>query len=500
MNSLEPCLHGAAFEAAFPFYIQIDRGCVVRATGPALQRALPMLKAGESLLSHLRPSRPSSLHQTTDWSGHDQQPVVLHEVAAGGLSLRGQICLQPPELILLLITPVVTRFEDLRMHGLQLSDLALHDATGDLLMLQRAARTSLEDAQRLTDRLRQRSQQLQLMSDLSALGTAYFSGDGELRQSNALFHGLLRWHAGPPHPCRIGDVEGRLRELATSLYASRLSFEQLAVSQDEAGDTFTMQTQDGKHLTLSYRSGEASDHVLFIRDVTSETLVDRMKNDFLSTAAHELRTPMTSIFGFSEMLVKKELRPDQVKSVASTIHKQAVWMVSLLNEVLDLARIEARQLDDVQIGMCDCKELLLSTIGAYCDPVQRNRVSCQIPDTLPPIAADRVKAGQAIGNVISNAIKYSPGADPVQVRCTIENAGSRAGVRIEVEDQGIGMTVEQLARVFERFYRADPSCNIPGSGLGMSLVEQIMRLHGGSVHLTSKKGRGTCATLWFPQA
>ena len=500
MSTVEPCLKGAAFDAAFPFYILVDREGTVRAVGPALQRALPKLKVGEALLAHLKPSRPKSLLQCTDWTSHDQQALVLHEADGNGLSLRGQICLQPPDLILLLLNPVVTRFEDLRKHGIQLSDLALHDATGDLLMLQRAAQTSLDDAQRLTDRLRQRSQQLQLMSELSALGTAYFSSDGVLKQSNGLFHRLLGWHEGPPQPCRIGDVEGRLQELASASEGKQLSLDRLSRNPGDVADMFTMQTRDGKHLSLSYRSGEASDHVLLIRDMTRETLVDRMKSEFLRTAAHELRTPMTSIFGFSEMLASMALRPDQVTSVAATIHKQAKWMVSLLNKLLDLSRIEARQLDDMQIGMCDCRDLLQSAIAVCGDPIEQARVVCHTPEHLPTIAADPVKAGQALGHVLDNAIRYSPEGGPVLIRCTQESVGSRVGVRIEVEDQGIGMSAEQLARVFERFYRADPSCNIPGSGLGMTLVEQIMLLHQGSIQLSSEEGRGTRATLWFPAA
>lgn len=500
MNAVNPCLQGAALDAAFPFYILIDKACVVHAVGSALQRALPKLQPGESLLSHMQPSRPKSLLQTNDWSGYERQALVLQDLRPRGLSLRGQICQQSDALILLLLTPAVTHLEDLRQHGLHLSDLALHDATGDLLILQRAAKTSLDDAQRLTDRLRQRNQQLQVMSDLSALGTAYFSGDGELRQSNTLFHQLLRWDQGAPPRCHISDVAERLKTMATPHDAARLRLDNSSTSPNEAGDTITIQTREGKFLSLSYRSGDASDHVLFIRDVTQETQVDRMKSEFLSTAAHELRTPMTSIFGFSEILINRDLSAEQVRSVAATIHKQAAWMVSLLNEVLDLARIEARQRDDLQIEAWDCQELLFGTINAYCDASQQARLDCQVPDGLPPIAIDRVKAGQALGNVISNALKYSPDGGPVQVRCIHDIVGSQDGIRIEVEDHGLGMTAEQLSRVFERFYRADPSCNIPGSGLGMSLVEQIMRLHNGHIHLRSEKGRGTCATLWFPVA
>jgi signal transduction histidine kinase len=80
----------------------------------------------------------------------------------------------------------------------------------------------------------------------------------------------------------------------------------------------------------------------------------------------------------------------------------------------------------------------------------------------------------------------------------VELRGNRTGWCVEVEDHGLGMTEEQLAHVFERFYRADPSCSIPGSGLGMALVQQIMKLHNGTISITSELGRGTCVTLWFP--
>ena len=494
-----PNLQGVAFEEAFPFYILLDAQGIVHATGPALARALPALRAGEPLLGHMRPSRPKSLLTALDWSGHEGQALVLHGNRPDSLSLRGQICRQDDGLTLLLLAPVMNRFEDLKRHGLQLSDLALHDATGDLLMLQRAAQTSLEDAQRLADRLRQRSQQLQLMSELSNHGIAYFSQEGDLRQCNPLLLSLLGWGASAPTPCKASDVERRLQELAANHDASRVMFDRFA-DTNEATDALVMQTRDGRHLSLRYRSGEAADHVLFIRDVTRETELDRMKSEFMSTAAHELRTPMTSIFGFSEMLISRELSADKTRSVALTIHKQTAWMVSLLNEVLDLARIEARQADDLQIGEVNFLELLPATIAAYCDASQQSRIELDVPTTLPPIAADGVKAGQALGNVINNAIKYSPAGGPVHVRCGLETRGARHGLRVLVEDHGMGMTQEQLARVFERFYRADPSCNIPGSGLGMSLVQQIMRLHDGAVELSSEKGRGTCATLWFPLA
>ncbi len=495
-----PQLQGEAFEGAFPFFILIDAAGVVQGRGPALQRALPLMTVGSALREHLQASRPKSLLATSDWSGHEGQAIVLNGVRPGSLSLRGQICKQDQGLSLLLLSPVMKSFDDLRQHGLHLADLALHDATGDLLMLQQAALTSRNDAQRLTDRLRQRNQQLQLMTELSLHGIAYFSQAGDLKQSNPLFHDLLAWAGAVPSPCKAQHVEARLRDLAVAQDAERLELEQLVEASKDGHDRFVMKAKDGRHLSLVYRCGEADERVLFIRDITRETQLDRMKSEFMSTAAHELRTPMTSIYGFSELLISRDLPTEKVRAMAATIHKQAAWMVSLIDEVLDLARIEARQADDMNLGSVCPADLLAETISAYCSADLQARLDWARPVGLPPITADPVKARQALGNVISNALKYSPDGGMVHLRCRLEPRGSRDGLCIEVEDHGMGMTPEQVARVFERFYRADPSCNIPGSGLGMALVQQIMALHHGAIELSSEKGRGTCAVLWFPLA
>ncbi|MFY7864873.1 MAG: ATP-binding protein [Roseateles sp.] len=437
---------------------------------------------------------------TTDWSAHEGEALVLHGIAADGLTLRGQICRQEPDLALLLLTPVVRSFDDLRQHGLHMADLALHDATGDLLMLQQSAQTSRDDAQRLTDRLRQRNRQLQLMNELSMHGIAYFSQAGDLKHSNPLFQELLGWDQGLPIPCKVQDVETRLQDIAQAEAGQQLQLEQLADVSNEKRDPFILRTRDGRHLSLVYRCGDVGERVLFIRDRTRETQLDRMKSEFMSTAAHELRTPMTSIYGFSEILISRDMPPEKVRAIADTIHKHAAWMVSLIDEVLDLARIEARQGEDIHLSEVSPEELLSEALAAYCDAGQQARLDWTAPVGLPPITADRVKAKQAVGNVISNALKYSPDGGPVHVRCGVERKGNRDGLYVEVEDHGLGMTEEQLARVFERFYRADPSCNIPGSGLGMSLVQQIMKLHQGTITLSSELGRGTCARLWFPFA
>ena len=125
---------------------------------------------------------------------------------------------------------------------------------------------------------------------------------------------------------------------------------------------------------------------------------------------------------------------------------------------------------------------------------------------LPPgvlVRIDRNKLHQALGNVLSNAYKYSPGGGPVAVALQADKpaaAGEAQLWGIRVQDQGIGMTAEQLGRVSERFYRADASGTIPGTGLGMSIVKEIVELLGGRLQLQSAAGQGSCVTLWLSAA
>ena len=113
------------------------------------------------------------------------------------------------------------------------------------------------------------------------------------------------------------------------------------------------------------------------------------------------------------------------------------------------------------------------------------------------LQGDRKKLTQAVGNVLSNAYKYSPEGGAVEIDFVLATA-ERALLGIRISDHGIGMTAEQMARVFERFYRADASGRIPGTGLGMSIVKEIVELHNGQVTIDSKFGAGTTVTIWLP--
>ena len=250
---------------------------------------------------------------------------------------------------------------------------------------------------------------------------------------------------------------------------------------------------------VRHNAGGQGESILYFRDVTHETEVDRMKSEFLTTAAHELRTPMVSVYGFTELLLRRPVPDEKRRDMLETIHRQASLLINMVNELLDLARIEARQGKDLKREACRLDSLITQAAGPLAIEGRHDlQIDIAHPDCV--LYVDPEKTNRALTNVISNAVKYSPDGGTILVTTQSGELRGEPAVGLRVTDRGIGMSPEQLARVFERFYRADPSGNIPGTGLGMSLVKEIVELQGGRVDVTSTLGKGTSVTLWLPLA
>jgi signal transduction histidine kinase len=260
--------------------------------------------------------------------------------------------------------------------------------------------------------------------------------------------------------------------------------------------------QQGKRvLQLGLRSSQSSSvsQILYLRDVTHEAEVDQMKSEFLATAAHELRTPMASIFGYAEVLLNEEFDAATQHEFLNTIYIQSKLMVNILNELLDLARIEARRDKDFRYTRVDLQLLVTDLARTYPVPAGRHGIELTLPDQPLYLMADAGKLRQTLLNVISNAYKYSQHGDPVELKAWAKSTANQApGVCIEVTDHGIGMNPAQLARVGERFYRADTSGKIPGTGLGMNIVKEIIALHHGTLDIDSSPDLGTTVRLCLP--
>ena len=357
-----------------------------------------------------------------------------------------------------------------------------------------------------------RSEQLNAIFALSPDGFVSFDADYRVKYASPAFVRLT----GLPEQEVLGLDEAAFSERLAKNCIAQARFPGVAALRAIQMSGRTAGSESGRRhlielagagqrvLEVGIRTAEAAtvSQILYLRDVTHETEVDRLKSEFLSTAAHELRTPMASVYGFAELLVSRDFEESERQEFLGIIINQSEAMMSIINELLDLARIEARRGKDFTIERIDLGALIPGIVGEFSVPDGR------IAPTVSPEArshwvnGDRRKLTQAVTNVISNAYKYSPLGGNVAIdlieSADDDRASSQFGIR--VSDHGIGMTPEQLTRVCERFYRADTSGKIPGTGLGMSIVKEIIELHGGNLEITSITNTGTVVTLWIPDS
>lgn len=236
--------------------------------------------------------------------------------------------------------------------------------------------------------------------------------------------------------------------------------------------------------------------VAVMRDITGQEEVDRLKNEFMSTAAHQLRTPLTSIKGFSELLLeRRNLNDEQRDRFVKIINDQAESLAHIVSDLLDISRIES----GVQLALVNepvvFGAFVMKVVEALQASIPSHKVVVKLekPDAI--VFVDRQRMKQALENLIENAAKYSPDNKKVEVRCRV----NREVFHLDVVDKGIGMTPVQVERAFDRFWRADTSnSGIPGSGLGLDISRSIISEHGGTLTLQSELGKGTTVEVRLP--
>lgn len=252
------------------------------------------------------------------------------------------------------------------------------------------------------------------------------------------------------------------------------------------------------HTTVLQMIGMCSDaskvaHILYLRDITSETEVANLKTEFISHAAHELRTPMTSIYGYIELLLKRKFDEKLRHEILQAMQRQAGVIVNMINELLDLARIDARGGKDFIMRPFNLNDLLGHVVSDIKLENASRNIALSLPEAAVMMNGDAAKIRQAVVNVLTNAEKYSDKHSEIKVELLCTDA--EAGIRIQ--DDGMGMSEDQLKHVCERFWRADRSGNTPGTGLGMSIVKEIVEYHNGHISIESTPDVGTTVTLWF---
>jgi PAS domain S-box-containing protein len=382
---------------------------------------------------------------------------------------------------------------------------AQRDANGQAVRLT-GCLTDVTERRLAQDAVQNLGQELATILALSPDGFVAFDQQGRVKYVTAAFEGMTQLSAAQLQ----GLDEDQFWALLSTLCQQRSAVGNFAAlrqnlnqSRNQRRSLLELIQPAGCVLMVKQSSSEASTiaKILCFRDVSYETEVDRLKSEFISTAAHELRTPLASIYGFAETLLSGETDEATRREFTDIIYQQSQVMTNLLNEMLDLARIEARRHTDFEFSRVDAQQLIRSVLDSFRVPEGRAKALLEVPGADVHVRVDSKKASQVVLNVLSNAYKYSPAGGAVQVRIErVVSSTSAAEVAIHISDQGMGMSTEQLSRLFERFYRAHPSCEIPGTGLGMSIVKEIMTLLDGHIDIQSAPGKGTCVSLYLPAA
>jgi signal transduction histidine kinase len=237
---------------------------------------------------------------------------------------------------------------------------------------------------------------------------------------------------------------------------------------------------------------------LVYSNVRREVQLARLKSDFVANVSHELKTPLALIRLFAETLELGRVPSEgKAQEYYRVINKESQRLTQLINNVLDFSRIEAGR-KEYRFERADVSAIVRDVLEAYQYPIEQQgfKLEVHVADDLPAVVVDKEALGQALVNLVNNAIKYS--RDDKFIRIEVLAAGDR--VRIAVTDRGIGIAKAEQKKIFDKFYRAEDSLvhETKGSGLGLALVRHIMEAHGGEVELESTPGVGSTFTLVLP--
>jgi signal transduction histidine kinase len=309
---------------------------------------------------------------------------------------------------------------------------------------------------------------------------------GHITTANAAARELMGYANGDALP----DVQ--------TLFRAKAAREVVDAALEGASEQSRTVELDDRTLLLNARALPEGGAVIVLHDLTDVRRLENVRRDFVANVSHELKTPLTSISGYAETLLTDP--PDQatVQRFLGTILANSRRMHRLVDDLLDLSRIESGHWQPSP-GPLSAGGAVRDAVGLHADHAAERAVDLKAdsPATEIVFQADAEAVRQVLSNLIDNALRYTPAGGSITVRA--EDVDD--GVRLSVADTGAGIPQEHLPRIFERFYRADPSRSREegGTGLGLSIVRHLVESHGGRVSAESTLGQGTVISCWFPK-
>ncbi|KZE68954.1 hypothetical protein AWM68_01405 [Fictibacillus phosphorivorans] len=367
--------------------------------------------------------------------------------------------------------------------------------------LARQVALSLEKLKLYEDSEKQRVTMKNVMNSIHE-GIQLIDNDGKIISSNQKFCEIMNCD-NPEQLTSMGFEEwtSRLKGRVHSAH-ELLSFIENAVHEkNDVGISYVFELEgDEKRVIQIYSESLIQNDtklgtVIVYRDITKEYEVDQMKSEFVTTVSHELRTPLSSVLGFTELMLTRELKPERQKKYLTTIHQEAFRLTSLINDFLDVQKMES--------GNQEFDKKYHSILPIIQDVIDIQRVNSEkhvfdvdIQTEKLSVFGDRDKLSQVFMNLISNAVKYSPDGGNVQI--TLRNNENH--LIIDIKDEGLGIPKSAIGNLFTKFYRVDNSDRrkIGGTGLGLAIVKEIVKVHQGHISVESNIGEGSTFTVKFP--
>jgi len=225
--------------------------------------------------------------------------------------------------------------------------------------------------------------------------------------------------------------------------------------------------------------------------------VERLKDDLISTVSHELRTPLTSLLGFTELMLARDFPHAKQQDLLNVMHRESLRLTNLVNNFLDLQAITSGyppyHFVDVELT-----PLLHETVTVFAKADEKHTWETSLPDSLPLVHIDTDRIQQVLANLVSNAVKFSPDSGVITVGAERQDMM----VKVWITDQGIGVPVEALPKLFTKFFRVEDEAIrvIGGTGLGLALVKEIIEAHQGQIGVESTQGKGSTFFFTLPLA
>ena len=344
--------------------------------------------------------------------------------------------------------------------------------------------------QRYTGLVREREETTTLIETM-ADGVVAADADGTIVMLNRAARRLLGYRPDDPFPA-LAELfhEKAARELVAAVLGGREAEPQ----EVERG---------GRTLLVTGRALPDGGALLVIHDATEVRRLEAVRRDFVANVSHELKTPLTSIAGYAETLTTESSAGSQTERFARTILNNARRMQRLVDDLLDLSRIESGRWQP-SVARVDVGGIAGETWAAFADRARERRVEfAAAASNGREIYADPEALREVLTNLFDNALRHTPPGGRITV--SVEPAlagGGGGGATVAVSDTGAGIPADHLPRIFERFYRADPGRSRAdgGTGLGLAIVKHLVEAHGGHVEARSMLGKGTTIRMFFPNA